>query len=216
MSTIDPRDPDPRDPRDGDPLDPQGAAGQDPRGSEDIDAEFARMMQGLDLGGELTADDVLNAASDDEEPCVAVVATSVATAKALAGAIRLGREARTDGIDVPAATRVHETETGAIAVGPLPEVQAHDLAAIVSTALQRHGLVLFWRRGDRMTATRYQNGERGQDISPAIVIGALDGVIEELLLGATSLEELGEGVDPTSITRAQALQWIAFGRKRKK
>ena len=137
------------------------------------------------------------------------------SAKALAGVIRLGREARTDGIDIPTGTRTLDTSTGAIAAGSLAETAAHDLAAIASAALQRNGIVLFWRRGDRMTATRYKNGERGEDISPAIVLGAVDDVVEELLLGATELDELGEGLDPAALTRAEALEWIASGKKRK-
>ena len=191
--------------------------GPDP---EDIDAEFARLTEGLSLDDEpLTVEDVLSDASaapeEDDVPTIAVVATSVATAKALAGVIRLGREARTDGIDIPAGTASFDTGTGAVAVGALTETAAHDLAAITSTALQRNGIVLFWRRGDRMTATRYKNGERGEDISPAIVLGAVDDLVEELLLGATSIEELGEGLDPAALTRAEALEWIASGGKKR-
>lgn len=195
MSTADPRDP-----------------------HDDIDAEFARLTEGLSLddGDALTVEDVL-AESDggDDTPCIAVIATSVATAKALAGMIRLGVEARTDGLTIPEGTRTVETSTGAIAVGALQEAAAHDLAAITSTALQRNGLVLFWRRGDRMTATRYMTGERGEDISPVIVLGAVDDVVEELLLGARSVEELGEGLEPAALSRTEALTWIATGRKRK-
>lgn len=204
MSTIDPDEPR----RDEDP---------DRRPDDDIDAEFARLMSGLDLEeSPLTVDDVLADAREDEEQPIAVVATSVVSAQALAGAIRLGREARADGLDIPARTRVHDTERGAIAVGPLAEQQAHDLAAIASTALQRSGIVLFWRRGDRMTATRYVQGERGADISPALVIGAVDESVERILLGGQGLEELGEGLDPSALTRAEALRWIAAGRKRRR
>ena len=185
-------------------------------GGSDIDAEFARLTAGLGLGdAPLTGDDVLPDAVEDEEPAIAVVATSVASAQALAGAIRLGREARTDGIDIPSGTRALDTETGAIAVGPLQEQLAHDLAAITSTALQRTGLVLFWRRGDRMTATRYKGGERGDDVSPAIVLGAVADEVEQLLLGAIGLEELGEGIDPSTLTRSEALSWIAKNKKRR-
>ena len=209
MSTVDPEDPR----QDGPDQQPEGAG----RPSDDIDAEFARMMEGISLEEDapLTVEDVLTDGGEDQEPSIAVIATSVATAKALAGVVRLGREARTDGIDIPVGTRTHDTSTGAIAVGPLAETAAHDLAAIASTALQRNGIVLFWRRGDRMTATRYKNGERGEDISPAIVLGAVDDVVEELLLGATELDELGEGLDPAALTRAEALEWIASGKKRK-
>ena len=66
-----------------------------------------------------------------------------------------------------------------------------------------------------MTATRYKNGERGEDISPAIVLGAVDDLVEELLLGATGVDELGEGLDPAALSRTEALAWIASGKKRK-
>lgn len=205
MSTTDPRDPD-REPSDG-----------SGHGADDIDAEFARLMEGISLDeAPLTVEDVLTDAAEEEQiPSIAVLATSVASATALAGVIRLGREARTDGLDIPVGTRTLDSGTGAIAVGPLEETAAHDLAAISSTALQRNGIVLFWRQGDRMTATRYKNGERGEDISPAIVLGAVDDVVEELLLGATDLAELGEGLDPSALSRAEALEWIAKGKKRK-
>ena len=209
MSTVDPEDPR----QDGPDQQPEGAG----RPSDDIDAEFARMMEGISLEEDapLTVEDVLTDGGEDQEPSIAVIATSVATAKALAGVVRLGREARTDGIDIPVGTRTHDTSTGAIAVGPLAETAAHDLAAIASTALQRNGIVLVWRRGDRMTATRYKNGERGEDISPAIVLGAVDDLVEELLLGATGVDELGEGLDPAALSRTEALAWIASGKKRK-
>lgn len=209
MSTVDPEEPR----QDGPGEQPEGAG----RPADDIDAEFARLMEGISLDdAPLTVEDVLtDTPGEDEVPSVAVIATSVASAKALAGVVRLGREARTDGIDIPVGTRTHDSSTGAIAIGPLAEAAAHDLAAIASTALQRNGIVLFWRRGDRMTATRYKNGERGEDISPAIVLGAVDDLVEELLLGATSLEELGEGLDPSTLSRSEALAWIASGKKRK-
>ena len=209
MSTVDPEEPR----QDGPGEQPEGSG----RPADDIDAEFARLMEGISLDdAPLTVEDVLtDTPGEDEVPSVAVIATSVASAKALAGVVRLGREARTDGIDIPVGTRTHDSSTGAIAIGPLAEAAAHDLAAIASTALQRNGIVLFWRRGDRMTATRYKNGERGEDISPAIVLGAVDDLVEELLLGATSLEELGEGLDPSTLSRSQALAWIASGKKRK-
>lgn len=219
MTTADRPDPDPDLPRDPDQSG-SGQSGPD-RGGSDIDAEFARLTEGLGFDDSpLTVDDVLSAPApqdeeEDVEPAIAVIATSVAAATALAGAIRLGREARTDGADIPDGSRVLDTDTGAIAAGDLQEEDAHALAAITSTALQRNGLVLFWRRGDRMTATRYRNGERGDDVSPALVLGAVSDTVEELLLGAVSLADLGEGIDPAAISRSQALQWIASGRKRR-
>lgn len=192
------------------------------RGGDDVDAEFARLMQGLDLDApeipedeQLTVEDILDApAADDDAPRpIAVVVTSVASAKALAGAIRLGTEAR-GGAEPPAGTRVLATGTGAIALGELDESEAHELALAVSSALQKLGIILFWRRGDRMTATRYRLGERGDDVAPTIVLGGVDDSVEQLLLGTLDPSELGEGIDPRMVTRMQALRWIATGRRR--
>lgn len=229
---------------------PEPPRGDEPEDRSDVDAEFARMMEGLDLDepdagtadpaaasaagastelpdpsvhdaegtsddAPLTVEDVLGAPAQDDAPRpVAVVATSVASAKALAGAIRLGSEARGEGTGVPAGTRVLSTGTGAIALGELDEAEAHALALAVSTALQKLGIILFWRRGDRMTATRYRQGARGDDVAPAIVLGGVDESIEQLLLGAVEASELGEGIDPSTVSRMQALRWIATGRRR--
>lgn len=216
---------------------PPPPRGDDPDDRSDVDAEFNRMMEGLDLdapadpqqdaaapGGApsgipedtpLTVEDVLGAPAQDDAPRpIAVVATSIASAKALAGAIRLGSEARGDGDGVPAGTRVLSTGTGAIALGELDESEAHALALAVSSALQKLGIILFWRQGDRMTATRYRQGARGDDVAPAIVLGGVDESIEQLLLGAVEASELGESIDPSTVSRMQALRWIATGRRR--
>lgn len=214
----------------------------------DIDAEFARLMAGIDLTtpddaekGELTVEDVLSAPRLDpsadpaaaqaagDSPPVALIATSVASAKALAGALRLGgvggesndapssgpggsTEARQE--PTSSELRVHDTEAGAIIVAELDETSAHAAAASVSAALAKLGIVLFWRRGDRMTATRYRAGKRGDDVSPALLLGGVDAMVEQVLLGAAAPDELGEGIDPSTVSRMQALRWIALGRGR--
>lgn len=198
---------------------------ENPGSGDDIDAEFARMMEGLDLDAsagtsteadELTVEDVLAAgAAEPEAPRpVAVVATSVAAAKALAGAVRLAADTRSDTAAIPEGVRIFDTEAGAIVIGQLDETDAHALAARVSGALQRLGVVLFWRRADRMTATRYRQGERGEDVSPTVLLGGVAPSVEQLLLGAADPAELGEGIDPRTVTRMQALRWIATGRRK--
>lgn len=218
-------------PRDDEPRD------DEPRDDEGIDAEFARLMQGVELnepaldepgladrapgrnadstadGTPLTVEDVLSApAADgaDSEPVpLALVATSVASSKALAGALRLSAED-----SLPGGVRVLDTSHGAIIVGVLDEETAHTLGETVSRVLQRLGVILFFRRGDRMTATRYRQGERGDDVSPVVVLGGVAPEVEQLLLGALDTAELGEGIDPATVTRMQALRWIASGRRR--
>src|SRR5699024_394129 len=79
VSTADPREPH-----------EEPADGQDPASSGrpggDIDAEFARLTEGLSFDeAPLTVEDVLSdGTADDQEPTMAVVATSVASATALA------------------------------------------------------------------------------------------------------------------------------------
>lgn len=207
----------------------------DPRSgdSDDIDAEFARMMQEMgasdaEAPADLTVEDILAApslpetafdpqatldpeadlAADEQAPePIAVIATSVASAKALGAALRLSLDGRPEE-DLPPSVRVHDTDAGAILVGALDEEPAHRVAAFVSEALQKLGIVVFWRRGDRMTATRYRAGERGDTVSPAVVLGGVDHRVEQLMLGAADLEDLGEGVDPRAITRMQAVRWV--------
>lgn len=163
---------------------------------------------------QLTVEDILGEASSGE-PTMAVIATAVATGKALAGAIRLGVEAVESDCTIPAATRTYDGEYGALASGQLTEAEAHELATIASTALQRNAIVLFWRRGDRMTATRYRNGQREDDMSPALVLGAVDPAVEQLVLGAEDLDRLGTGYDPSALSREDAMTWIQDGTKKR-
>lgn len=215
---------------------------------EDIDAEFARMMEGLDLEDpagaspdasddasadagpdaepELTVEAILGAAgttaaagavggADETDRPIALVATSVASAQALAGAIRLRTISRDDASDVIDAAAAHGTEAGAVVVAELGEDAAHRLAALVSESVGTLGVILFWRRGERTTATRYRGGERGDDVSPALVLGGLDRSVEQVMLGALGPDDLGEGVRPAAMSRMQALKALASGRRRK-
>ncbi|MCG7427111.1 hypothetical protein MHY20_05700 [Helcobacillus sp. ACRRO] len=202
---------------------------QSPQGPDDkdrVDAEFAAMMEGLDFDTS-SLDDPLTAAggpaadsSQAQDPSapapIAIVATPVATAKALAGVIRLAMAAKEDPCALPTGSATIDADSGALAVGPLTEADAHRLAGLVSIGLQRQGVVLFWRQGDRMTATRYRSGERMDDVPPAFVLGALDSRVEDLLLGAESVAEAENVYDPAELSRTEAVKWIATGRKRKR
>lgn len=205
---------------------------QSPQGPDDkdrVDAEFAAMMEGLDfdtssLDDPLTAAGGHSAGSADQAQAqdpstpapIAIVATPVATAKALAGVIRLAMAAKEDPCALPTGSATIDADSGALAVGPLTEADAHRLAGLVSIGLQRQGVVLFWRQGDRMTATRYRSGERMDDVPPAFVLGALDSRVEDLLLGAESVAEAENVYDPAELSRTEAVKWIATGRKRKR
>lgn len=209
---------------------------------DDIDAEFARLTEGLGLdapdaasgGGDpangdteqpLTVEDVLASAEDTDggEPSIVVIATAVASPRALAGAIRLGADAdapETDEVgtapaQIPSSVRVHPGEFGALVIGSAREEDAHRLATIVSAVLQRKGIVLFWRRGERMTATRYRDGQRGEDVSPALVLGAVDPAVEQIVLGALDPAQLGEGHDPSALSREEAEAWIREGNRKR-
>lgn len=245
------------------------ATPQDPRGDrddrDDIDAEFSKIMEGMDFDdsilkdgtqqppggfaehsstrrpqapyesgsvGGLTGptpghpspdvpDDIssLNDTAPAEDPNtprpLAVIATPLASAKALAGVIRLALAAEDDVITYPDEAVTLEAESGAIVAGHLEEKDAHTVAHLVSLGLQRQGIVMFWRQGDRMIAVRYRNGRNEGETPPALVLGALSSEVEDLLLGVDSLEDVKTTYKPATISRADAIKWIALGRKRR-
>lgn len=145
---------------------------------------------------------------------IAIVATPLASAKALAGVVRLALAAEDDRTPFPEGAVTAQAETGAILTGHVDEEEAHTLARLVSLGLQRQGVVMFWRRGDRMIAFRYRAGRNEGETSPALVLGALAGEVEDLLLGVDALEDLEETYDPSSISRLEAVKWIAGGRRK--
>lgn len=156
-------------------------------------------------------------AEDPNAPTpIAVIATPLASAKALAGVIRLALAAEDDRVAFPDAAVTSDAETGAIVTGPLSESEAHTVAHLVSLGLQRQGIVMFWRQGDKMIAIRYRNGQNEGETPPALVLGALSGEVEDLLLGVDSLADLEETYKPGELSRVEAMKWIALGRKKRK
>ncbi|WP_058235586.1 hypothetical protein [Devriesea agamarum] len=253
---------------------------QDPRtpgrdGDHDIDAEFARLMQGAGFGtladdantsatddaatsptdaadtelsgtqaepsgtradlndpgagtpaedaqlispdSELTVDDILAAGDANKTPPMAVIVTPIASAKGLAGLLRIRRDAGGKDPDaaLPESLRVIPCPSGAIAVASLDESTAHRVGELISRVLVRVPVALFWRRGDQMTATRYHGGERGDDVPPALVLGACDDLVEDFLLGVATVDDRDDAIDPFSIGKMQALAWIASAGRRR-
>lgn len=243
---------------------PDGPRDRDDR--EDIDAEFSKIMEGVDFDesilddteeqprggyaehsstrrpeapyepgtvGGLTGptpghsnpevpDDLstLNDSAPAEDPNaprpLAVIATPLASAKALAGVIRLALAAEDDMVAFPADAVTIDAETGAIVAGRISESEAHTVAHLVSLGLQRQGIVMFWRQGDRMVAVRYRNGQNEGETPPALVLGALSGEVEDLLLGVDSLDDAEDTYKPAELSRMEAMKWIALGRKKRK
>ncbi|MGQ4508023.1 hypothetical protein ACUIAC_03975 [Dermabacteraceae bacterium P13138] len=204
--------------------------------SDDIDAEFRRLMEGLEIevpeeaqsdteaiGGEasdseekpFTVEDVL--AAGDDSPALAVIVTPIARHTSLAGALRLSLAGEMLDKVLPAEARTVATENGALVTASATESEAHEMAQAVSATLRGIPLVLFWRRGDKMTATRYLSGERGDDIAPVLVLGACADLVEELLLGAVKVADLGEddALDPRSLSKLQAMKYVTLGRWQK-
>ena len=154
-------------------------------------------------------------ADDPDSPTpIAIVATPLASAKALAGVVRLALAAEDDRTPFPEWAVTAEAESGAILTGHVSEEEAHTLARLASLGLQRQGVVLFWRRGDRMIACRYRYGRNEGETFPALVLGALSGEVEDLLLGVDALEDFDDTYDPSSISRLEAIKWIAGGRRK--
>lgn len=250
----DPRDDDPRDnPRDDRSRDDERRDDDRPdngprdagrRDDESVDAEFERLMSGLDLDaardtagapqdvadasgtdpdtpsaappggevedgdtGELTVAELFGAA----EPSLTVLMTPVASARALAGALRLAGSVTRDGVphELPEAARAVPTESGALVAADLTPADAENLAFVVSSVLSRTPVVLFSRRDDRMIAQRWAEGAAGDEIPPALVLGACPDVVEDLMIGAAALEDLEGTIEIASLTRLQALGMIA-------
>ena len=196
--------------------------------SDDIDAEFRRMMAGLEIevpeeaaeetGGDdktFTVEDVL--AAGDDAPAVAVIVTPIARHTSLAGALRLSLAGEMMDRVLPAEARTVATENGALVTASATETEAHEMAQAVSATLRGIPLVLFWRRGDKMTATRYLSGERGDDVAPVLILGACADLVEELLLGSVNTADLNEedSLDPRSLTKLQAMKYVTLGRWQK-
>ena len=133
-------------------------------------------------------------------PKIAVILTQVATAEALAAACALSKVA-VDAVGSP---------IGAYAVcrdasGDTPQTLAKAVSALVKTV----PLILFEVDGGQISAGQWQAGERTGDLAPGLVLDGAPHELEDVLLGATSVQDLDGVVSSSGMSRWKAIRALA-------
>ncbi|KZM37115.1 hypothetical protein [Oerskovia enterophila] len=144
-------------------------------------------------------DDISSLLSPTSDPELAVLVTQIAGAEPLAAACSLAQ------LEIDAVP----TEIGALAV-------LHDLtgdapqraAAAVSTLVKGVPLILLTRRGEQLSATRWQDGVEGDVLAPGLVLGGAPEELEDLVTGQTSVAELSGVVPSAGISRWKAMRLL--------
>lgn len=137
-----------------------------------------------------------------EVPSVALVVTQVAAPAPLAAACALAK------VDVDAVP----STVGAIAVLRDPAA-AGDGAEAISRLLRALPVILLERREGQITATRWANGERGDELPAGLVLSDAPAVLEDLLLGAVAVADVAGVVSSVGMSRWQAMRALAGARK---
>lgn len=202
---------------------------------DDLDAEFEALMRGAGLDeaavpdgsvpdgtapeGDDAPDDEIAAALQQmlgEDEALTVLVTPVTPAEPVAGALRLTEPLTVDGTEhtLPAGVVVLPQRNATLIACITGASGADDLAIVVSSMLQQLPVVAFRRGSDRLTARRYQGGVAGEEVTPALVLGACPDLTEELLLGQTDLDEVAQRIDVDSLSEDDAQRLLARGRRR--
>ena len=131
---------------------------------------------------------------------VALVVTPVANAQALAATCAIAK----------VAADVVPSPVGALAVcrvtagtGPA------DAAGAVSQLLRGVPLVLLESREGQITASRWLDGARGDDLAPGLVLNDAPEVLEDLVLGTTTPADLDGVVSSVGMSRLKAMRVLA-------
>jgi len=152
----------------------------------------------FDLDGIEIPDD-LSSLTGTGEPEFAALITQIAGAEPLAAASSLAQ------LDLDAVP----TPVGAVGVlkdlsGDAPE----QAAAAISQLVRGVPLVLVTRTAEQMTAVRFADGIRGDDLAPGLVLGGAPENVVDLLTGATSVADLDGVVASTSISKFKAVRML--------
>ncbi|WP_225997661.1 hypothetical protein [Myceligenerans pegani] len=152
-----------------------------------------------DLGIEVP-DDLSELTQPSSEPDMAVLITQIAGAEPLAAAASLA------GLDLDAVP----TEVGALAVLRDPTGGGPDAAAAaLSQVVRGVPLVQVTRKGEQLTCVRWSDGERGDEISPALLLGGAPQTVEDVLTGYAKVADLEGVVASGSIGRVKAMRMLA-------
>lgn len=143
--------------------------------------------------------DDLSSLTGSGEPEFAALITQIAGAEPLAAASSLAQ------LDLDAVP----TAVGAVGVlrdlaGDAPE----QAAAAVSQLVRGVPLVLVTRTGEQMTAVRFSDGARGDELAPGLVLGGAPEDVVDLLTGATSVDDFDGVVGSTSISKFKAVRML--------
>jgi hypothetical protein len=141
-----------------------------------------------------------DAGGSPEPVPVALVVTPVAAPGPLAATCALAKVP----VDVVPST------VGAIAVcrrstGTGPQ----DAAAAVSRLLKGVPVVLLLRTGGHVAASRWLDGEQGEDVAAGLVLSGAPDVLEDLLLGDSVAADVPGVVSSVDLSRYRALRMLA-------
>ena len=143
--------------------------------------------------------DDLSSLTGSGEPEFAALITQIAGAEPLAAASSLAQ------LDLDAVP----TSVGAVGVlkdlaGDAPE----QAAAAISQLVRGVPLILVTRTGEQMTAVRFADGVRGDELAPGLVLGGAPENVVDLLTGATTVADAEGVVGSTSISKFKAVRML--------
>lgn len=143
--------------------------------------------------------DDLSSLTGSGEPEFAALITQIAGAEPLAAASSLAQ------LDLDAVP----TSVGAVGVlkdlaGDAPD----QAAAAISQLVRGVPLVLVTRTGEQMTAVRFADGVRGDELAPGLVLGGAPENVVDLLTGAASVADMDGVVGSTSISKFKAVRML--------
>ncbi|MGW2095285.1 hypothetical protein [Promicromonospora sukumoe] len=143
--------------------------------------------------------DDLSSLTGSGEPEFAAIITQIAGAEPLAAASSLAQ------LDLDAVP----TSVGAVGVlrdrsGDAPE----QAAAAISQLVRGVPLVLVTRTGEQMTAVRFADGVRGDELAPGLVLGGAPENVVDLLTGATTVADIEGVVGSDSISKFKAMRML--------
>ncbi len=149
--------------------------------------------------GDLEIPDDLSSLTGSGEPDFAALITQIAGAEPLAAASSLAQ------LDLDAVP----TSVGAVGVLRDRSVDAPERAAAAISQLVRGvPLVLVTRTGEQMTAVRFSDGVRGDELAPGLVLGGAPESVVDLLTGATALADVDGVVGSDSISKFKAVRML--------
>jgi hypothetical protein len=131
---------------------------------------------------------------------LALLVTPVADALALAATCAIAK----------VAADVVPSEVGAIAVFRDTQGEAPaEAAGAISRLLRNVPLVLLVSREGQINASRWLDGNRGDDLAPGLVLGDAPEVLEDLVLGDTTPSDLDGVVSSVGMSRLKAMRVLA-------